>query len=91
LGRTFNGGWGVGDNRFTSGAVTGHPRQTQRGDHKYDGGTGGGLAQKSRGSGAAKQGLARSASESGPHIRSFARLEQNNHDQRDTNDNVNNN
>ena len=84
----LNGCRCAGHDRF-SGAMTGQVRKAQRRDHENNGGRGCGFAEKCRGTGTAEQGLAGTATEGCSHVRPFPGLEQDDHDQSDTNNNVN--
>ena len=66
-----------------------HVGQRQRGQHEDDGRRGRGFAQKSGGAGGSEQGLTGAAAEGCSHIGAFAGLKQNDHNQRDTNDDMN--
>jgi hypothetical protein len=83
--RLLNGRRCIRHNGLT-GPMTGYIRKRQGCQHKDYRGSCGGLAQKGGCTRAAKKGLAATASESCTHIGAFAGLEQNNHNQRDTND-----
>ena len=69
--------------------MTGQVCKSQRCDHENNGGRGCGFAKECRCTGAAEKGLAGTAAEGCSHVCPFPCLEQDDHDQGDTNNNVN--